>query len=284
MNVLIACEESQRVCSAFRLQGITAYSCDILKPSGGHPEWHICADVIGILGGGQLMTMNGQLHYVDHWDMIIAHPPCTYLTTTGNRWFNVDKYGRNALDRWTKRYEAADFFMAIANAPCKRIAIENPVGYMSTYYRKPDQIIQPYMFGDPYEKRTCLWLKNLPCLVPTNIVKPYLRKKFDSGKSMSSWYADSWKLPKNERSKIRSKTFWGIAQAMSYQWGHFYCNDNYYILNDLDGYGNNYPICVTFHRALELTAEWFGSDAPEFHQIWHVASDDEIRKYGFMED
>lgn len=150
--------------------------------------------------------------------MIIAFPPCTYLTVTGNRWFNEEKYGDKARERKELRKEAADFFMLFANADCDKIAIENPIGYMNTHFKKPTQIIQPYQFGDPYEKTTCLWLKNLPCLVPTNVVTPPERTKFKSGKSMPSWYCDAFKLSKEERSKIRSKTFPGIAKAMAEQW------------------------------------------------------------------
>lgn len=147
MKVLIACEESQRVCSAFRARGHEAYSCDILDPSGGHPEWHIKQDVLSILNpkdDGELnaicfSTMDGVEHQIEgKWDLIIAHPPCTYLTVTGNRWFNVEKYGEKALERIKLREEAKKFFMAFANADCDHIAIENPVGVMSTSWRKPD--------------------------------------------------------------------------------------------------------------------------------------------------
>lgn len=204
MKVLVACEESQRVCTAFRARGHEAYSCDILDCSGGHPEWHIKDDVLKHLDEG--------------WDLIIAHPPCTYLTVTGNRWFNVDKFGDKALKRIEDREEAAKFFMKFVNAPCERIAIENPIGYMSTAYRKPDQIIQPYQFGDPERKATCLWLKGLPKLVPTNIVKPdiILHK---SGKTYSRMHIETFKLPKEQRARIRSKTFQGVAEAMAEQWG-----------------------------------------------------------------
>lgn len=200
MKILVACEESQRVCQAFRDRGHEAFSCDILDTSGNHPEWHIKGDVIPLLD--------------EHWDMIIAFPPCTYLTTTGNRWFNVEKYGEKAKERYKKRGEAIFFFMRIAEARCNKIAIENPVGIMSTLFRKPDQIIQPYYFGDPYEKRTCLWLKNLPPLQPTKIVMPPPRIKYASGKTMPNWYAKLW-----GNSKERSKTFIGIARAMAEQWG-----------------------------------------------------------------
>ena len=205
MRVLIACEESQRVCTAFREKGHEAYSCDILDCSGGHPEWHIKGDVTPILK--------------DKWDLIIAHPPCTYLTVTGNRWFDIDKYGEKAIQRYKDREDAIKFFMLFVECDCEKVAIENPIGIMSTVYRKPEQIIEPYWFGDPYEKRTCLWLKNLPKLTPTNIVEPEPRVYYDSGRSMPKWFADLWGMSKEERTKFRSKTFPGIAKAMAEQWG-----------------------------------------------------------------
>lgn len=220
MKVLVACEESQRVCTAFRNLGHEAYSCDIIECSGGHPEWHIKGDCLAILNGNcTFKTQDGVEHSISSkWDLIIGHPPCTYLTVTGNRWFNVEKYGEKALKRIEDRKEAAEFFMQIANADCDKIAIENPVGYMNSHFRKPDQIIQPYMFGDPFEKKTCLWLKGLPKLKPTNVVEPPARKEFASGKTMPAWYADAWHLSKEERSKLRSKTFPGFAKAMAEQW------------------------------------------------------------------
>lgn len=221
MNVLVACEESQRVCIAFRERGHNAFSCDIEPCSGGHPEWHIMQDVIPMLNGRcSFKTMDGIEHSIDgKWDLIIAFPPCTYLTVTGNRWFNVDRYGEKAIQRHKDRKDAIDFFMAFANADCEKIAIENPVGIMSSEWRKPNQIINPWQFGDAFEKKTCLWLKGLPELTPTNIVEIPPRKKFDSGKTMPSWYAEAWHLPKEERAKLRSKTFPGIAKAMASQWG-----------------------------------------------------------------
>ena len=204
MKVLAACEESQAVCKEFRKLGHEAYSCDIVPCSGGHPEWHLQQDVLPLLK--------------EKWDMIIAFPPCTYLTVTGNRWFNIDRYGEKAIQRHKDRKEAIDFFMAFANADCERIAIENPVGIMSSEWRKPNQIINPWQFGDAFEKKTCLQVKGLPELTPTNIVEIPPRKKFDSGKSMPSWYAEAWHLPKEERAKLRSKTFPGIAKAMAEQW------------------------------------------------------------------
>ena len=163
MNVLIACEESQAVCKAFREKGHEAYSCDIIECSGGHPEWHIMQDVIPLLDGNcKFETTDGITHYIEgKWDMIIAFPPCTFLTVTGNRWFNVEKYGEKAIQRMKDREQAIDFFMQFVNAHCERIAIENPIGGMSTRYRKPDQIIQPYEYGHHARKATCLWLKNL---------------------------------------------------------------------------------------------------------------------------
>ena len=151
--------------------------------------------------------------------MIIAFPTCTFLTVTGNRWFNVERYGDKAVKRIRDREEAIKFFMLFANANCDKIVIENPVGIMSSEWRKPNQIINPFQFGDPFEKKTCLWIKGLPNLVPTKVVKPTKRTEFASGKSMPSWYAEAWKLPKEKRSALRSKTFPGIAKAMAEQWG-----------------------------------------------------------------
>ena len=221
MKVLIACEESQAVCKAFRKKGHEAFSCDILECSGGHPEWHIKGDVFPILNGAcNFFTADGKPHTIcGKWDLIIAHPPCTYLTVTGNRWFNVERYGEKALKRIADREKAIQFFMQIANADCEKIAIENPVGVISTVWRKPEQIIQPYMFGDAAEKKTCLWLKGIEPLKPTNEVEPPERKRFASGRTMPEWYANAWHLPKEERAKLRSKTFPGIAQAMAEQWG-----------------------------------------------------------------
>ena len=204
MRVLVACEESQAVCIEMRKLGHEAFSCDLLPCSGGHPEWHIQGDVLEQLDKG--------------WDMIIAHPPCTYLTVTGNRWFNVERYGDKAIQRANDREESIEFFMKLANAKCDKIVIENPIGIMSTKWRKPNQIIQPYQFGHPEAKKTALWLKGLPLLKHTKIVEPeYIEYK--SGKRMAKWYAEAWKLPKDERTKLRSKTFPGIAKAMAEQWG-----------------------------------------------------------------
>lgn len=205
MRVLVACEESQSVTKEFRALGHEAYSADILKCSGGRPEWHIQGDVREALR--------------EAWDMILAFPPCTFLTCTGNRWFNVERYGDKARQRLRDRVDATTFFMLFGNHKCPKIGIENPVGVMSTRWRKPDQIMQPWQFGDPFEKKTCLWLKGLAPLTPTEIVEPPPRRQFDSGKSMPAWYADARKLPKAERARLRSKTFPGIAKAMAAQWG-----------------------------------------------------------------
>lgn len=202
MRILVACEESQTVTKEFRKLGHEAYSCDILDCSGGHPEWHIKGDVT------ELLTQK--------WDMILAFPPCTYLTVTGNRWFNIEKYGDKAVQRHQDREEAIDFFMLFADADCDKIAIENPVGVMNTEWRKPDQIVQPYHFGDPFEKRTCLWLKGLPPLKYTNVVEPPPRQQIKGGKTMAVWYSNA---THKERAKIRSKTFEGLARAMAEQWG-----------------------------------------------------------------
>ena len=205
MRILVACEESQRVCVAFREKGHEAYSCDLIPCSGDHPEWHIQADAL------ELLKIK--------WDMILAFPPCTYLTITGNRLFNVERYGDKAVERAKLREEAAEFFMKFVNADCPKIAIENPIGYMSTFYRKADQVIQPYQFGHPARKSTCLWLKGLPPLKPTNIVEPELVYYKSNGKADNPWHVETLDLPKEERAKARSKTYPGIAQAMADQWG-----------------------------------------------------------------
>ena len=211
-----------------RKLGNECYSCDIDEPSGSHPEWHINQDVLPLLDGNcEFTTMDGVSHKIEgEWDLIIAHPPCTYLTVSGNRWFNVEKYGDKARERIRLREEAYDFFMKLANAKCARIAIENPVGYMNTHYRKPDQTIQPYQFGDPERKTTCLWLKNLPKLVPTNIVDPNIIDSTTGHSGYSSWHMDMQYIGKSkkERSKMRSKTFPGIAKAIAEQWGNLTLN------------------------------------------------------------
>ena len=216
MKVLIACEESQRVCIAFRERGHEAYSCDIQEPSGGHPEWHILGDALKAIEGGRITTIDGKTHDIVRWDLLIAHPPCTYLTLAGNKWFNPE-FADRFPDRQKQRKEAVEFFMAFANADCDRIAIENPVGIMSSQWRKPDQYIEPYMFGDPEKKKTGLWLKGLPLLKPTNIVEPVIIH-CKSGANEPRWHIETMHLPKEERSRVRSQTFPGIAEAMASQW------------------------------------------------------------------
>lgn len=217
MRILVACEESQEVCKAFRARGHEAYSCDIQPCSGGHPEWHLQVNALEML----------KLR----WDLIIAHPPCTYLTVSGNAYFNEDRWGDKARERKQLRLDAADFFMRFAEADCKRIAIENPVGYMNSHYRKPDQIIQPYYFGHPYTKKTCLWLKGLPPLFCTDVLaKPkggWVNQQITKDGRYGG-YGGKWGCKKDgkwlrygdpEVAKERSKTFPGIAKAMAEQWG-----------------------------------------------------------------
>lgn len=219
LNVLVACEESQTVCTALRERGYRAFSCDILAPSGSHPEWHIQENVLPFLDGDcKFTTMDGAEHEVKgKWDLIVAHPPCTYLTLSGNRWFNEERYGDKARQRKLDRADAAAFFMRFVNADCDHIAIENPIGYMNTYYRQADQIVQPYWFGDPFEKRTCWWLKGLPELTPTNMVEPPPRQVVRSGKTLPRWYSNCG----GDRPRARSKTFPGIANAIADQWGGY---------------------------------------------------------------
>jgi len=207
MKILIACEESQIVTKEFRKLGHEAYSCDLLPCSGGKPEWHLQKDVREVLK--------------EKWDMIIAFPPCTFLTVTGNSWFNIEKYGEKAIRRHKDRDEAAEFFMIFANADCEKIAIENPIGTMSSRWRKPDQIIHPYYFGDPERKSTCLWLKGLKPLIhdKKNHVEPNIIIYKNGKGTDSKWHMDTMKLPAKERSIARSKTFPGIAEAMATQWG-----------------------------------------------------------------
>lgn len=205
MKVLIACEESQEVCKAFRELGHEAYSCDILPCSGGHPEWHIQCDVLEIIGNGDktIPLQNSELIYIQNWDLMIAHPPCTHLAVSGARYFKNKK---------KEQAESLKFVNVLLNAPILKIALENPVGIISTNIRKPDQIIQPYMFGEDASKKTCLWLKNLPKLIPTNVIeKKRYANQTPSGQNNLP--------PSKDRGKLRSKTFPGIAKAMAEQWG-----------------------------------------------------------------
>jgi hypothetical protein len=211
MKVLIACEESQTVCKAFRERGHEAYSCDIQEPSGGHPEWHILGDALKAIEGGQVTTMDGQVHDVGRWDLLIAHPPCTDLAASGARWFPEKQ-------RTFAQQKSIVFFMRLALAPVDKIATENPVGIMSTVYMIPDQIVQPWMFGHPEQKATCLWLKGLPKLVPTKNVREEMLRLPQRLREKNHWCS-----PGPDRARIRSKTYPGIAAAMADQWGGLPC-------------------------------------------------------------
>jgi len=200
LRVLVACEESQAVTIELRKLGHEAYSCDIEPCSGGHPEWHIQGDVLPLLRQ-------------DDWDLIVAHPPCTDLAVSGAAWFEKKRADG-------RQQASIAFFMRFTDIPCQRVAIENPIGIMSTVWRRPDQIIQPWWFGDEFNKTTCLWLKGLPPLRHTKWVGSgewiQVGKK---GGRRAKWFADAFKLSPEERSRVRSKTFPGIAEAMAVQWG-----------------------------------------------------------------
>jgi len=204
MKILVACEESQAVTKELRALGHEAYSCDLLPSSGGHPEWHIKGDAVAEAYSGK-------------YDMMICFTPCTHLAVSGARHFK-----QKIADG--RQQQGIDLFMSFVNAPIDKIAIENPIGIMSTNYRKPNQIIQPWQFGDKAQKSTCLWLKNLPNLVPTEIVDKGEFFEFTSKKGvkkrMAMWYYKALQNAKTtaERSTLRSKTFQGIAKAMATQW------------------------------------------------------------------
>ena len=235
MKILVACEESQEVCKAFRAKGHEAYSCDIISCSGGYPEWHICQDVLPLLNGKcKFKTVDGVEHEIlDRWDMIIAFPPCTHLAVSGARHF--EKKRSDGRQR-----EGIEFFLKFLDADCEKISIENPVNiisgnYVETWFPdiaekyslpiKPTQKIQPYEFGEKTKKTTCLWIKGLPRLSPTNIVEPEIitykgGAKFGVG--IGQVYDDNGKsIPFHDprTAKARSKTFPGIAKAMAEQWG-----------------------------------------------------------------
>jgi len=205
MRIIVGCEFSQVITKAFREQGHEAYSCDLL-PTEGNPDWHIQNDVLK--------------HLHENWDLAIFHPECTYLTVSGNRWMKPE-YQKRFPDRPQQRKEAIEFFMKLVNAPIPKIAIENPIGIMSTVYRKPDQIIQPWQFGHPETKATCLWLKGLPKLAPTNIVTPeYIIGKKDGKKYSRIHYMTAKSFGKDiNRKKERSRSYPGIGKAMAAQWG-----------------------------------------------------------------
>ena len=213
-RVLVACEESQAVCKAFRKLGHEAFSCDIQPCSGGHPEWHYQHDVFEVLNMG--------------WDLMIGFPPCTYLTVTGARWM-WNKDGTKNQKRWDDQLKGIQFVRALFESSVPRIALENPIGALSTQWKKPSQIIQPYFFGDEAQKTTCLWLKNLPPLNHAKVIDLFNSKithvgkgemvTTSTGKTFSRWYWETSIGKGAERSKLRSKTFPGIANAMAEQWG-----------------------------------------------------------------
>lgn len=229
MKVLVACEESQAVCKAFRAKGHEAYSCDIQESSGGHPEWHIMGDCLPVLDGNcTFITESGDKVQIDgKWDLLLAFPPCTHLAVSGAAWF--EKKRADGRQR-----EGLEFFCEFFIADCDRVAIENPVNIVSGEYvkkwfpdiaekynlpRMPAQSIHPWQFGDSFEKTTNLWIKGLPLLKPTKIVDKGEFIVHKSGKKKPKWFADAFRLPPNERAKVRSKTFPGIAEAMAEQWG-----------------------------------------------------------------
>lgn len=211
MKVLIACEESQAITKEFRKLGHEAFSCDILPCSGGHPEWHYQQDVFEVIDKG--------------WDMMIAHPPCTFLAVSGARWL-YNKDGSKNVNRWENQAKALDFVQKLMDAPIDKIAIENPISVISSQIRKPDQIVHPWQFGDKASKSTCFWLKNLPLLESTNIVekgefKEWVDKKTGKLKRQATWYYEALQKAKTpaERRTLRSKTFKGMAEAIANQWG-----------------------------------------------------------------
>lgn len=236
LKILIACEESQRICTEFRNRGHDAYSCDVQEPSGGHPEWHILGDVLPFLiPGKNFCTMDGEYHTIGKWDLIVAHPPCTYLTTAATRSHSLKRTPLEKINaRTMERIKWMMFFMAFVNANCEHIAIENPQGVMNTVYRKPDQTIEPYMFAESVDdtenyvtKSTCLWLKGLPELVANGLPRPDNKSVYGrnpNGK-ISCW--TERQTGGKDRAKNRSKTFPGIAAAIAEQWGS-YLEDLYY--------------------------------------------------------
>lgn len=230
MNILVACEESQAVCTAFREKGHNAYSCDIIPCSGGHPEWHIHGDVLEVLNPKLLPVGNGEYKYgIDFytnfgqdfhtvwgkWDLIIAHPPCTYFSTAGANW--LFRGGVLNEERYQQGLKMKALFMSIYNANCDRIAIENPVSMKIWELPKHTQEIQPYQFGHPYSKKTRLWLKGLPNLIPTDIVEPQAKWVSCGNKNREKQNQAVCKGYTNKR----SKTFAGIAKAMAEQWGGY---------------------------------------------------------------
>lgn len=243
MKVLVACEESQRVCTAFRELGHEAYSCDIQECSGGHPEWHILGDVLPLINGNcEFITMDGTKHTIDgKWDLLIAHPPCTYLSNAGAaRLF--PKKGLMDVSRYKKGLEAKNFFMRFYNADCDKICIENPVPTRIYELPKYSQIIQPFEHGHPYSKKTCLWLKNLPKLFPTEIITENIISWVSGGSKDFHGNQRKQSGTKIRDSKQKSKTFPGIARAMAEQWGGQEKSIPIIKLTDTDGIESNLDI------------------------------------------
>lgn len=218
MNVLAACEESQRVCIEFRRMGHNAFSCDIMECSGGHPEWHIQGDVLPLLDGRcTFTTMDGTEHRIEgKWDMLIAFPPCTYLSKAGGNRLRIN--GEIQKERYQKGTDAANFFRKFLTADCPKIVVENPIPLKIFQLPQYDQIIQPFMFGEPWQKTTCLWLRGVPPLFATEIVIPE-SKWVNSTDHRKNPKKDKWQTAGKKSQKERSKTFPGIAKAMAEQWG-----------------------------------------------------------------
>lgn len=218
-KVLVACEESQRVCTSFRKRGHEAYSCDIISCSGDHPEWHIMQDALPLINGKcEFETTDGIKHKIDgKWDIIIAHPPCTYLSNAGACRLYPQKGILNQT-RYEKGLKAKEFFLKFLSADCERICVENPVHCKVFNMPRHTQEIQPYMFGEPYTKKTRLWLKGLPPLQPTNIITENIQPFLPSGtgRKIREKYGAA---KRGNDARERSKTFWGIAEAMAEQWG-----------------------------------------------------------------
>ena len=219
MKVLVACEESQRVCIAFRERGHEAYSCDLQECSGGHPEWHVLGDVLKILRGGcEFVTMDGTRHSIDgRWELLIAHPPCTYLTNASAVRMRVK--GQIQKERYEKAMEAKRFFLAFLNADCEKICVENPVPLKIVGLPPYSQIIEPWQFGEPWSKKTCLWLKGLPYLMPTEIVAEGVQPWVNGGCKDAHGNYRRFQGRKERDPKNRAKTFWGFARACAEQWG-----------------------------------------------------------------
>ena len=229
MKILLGCEESQSVCIEFRKLGFESYSCDLQECSGNHPEWHFQEDIFKVIAGGHLETQSKEIVVIDKWDMMVCFPPCTHLAVSGAAHFEKKRADG-------RQQEGIDFFLKIANADIERIAIENPVGIMSNYFRKPDQVIQPYYFGDEAQKTTCLWLKNLPPLYHnsapnlfdqeiTHVSKgeffEWVDKKTGKTKRQPKWCAEAFLKSMPNKGFLRSKTFPGIALAIAEQWGRY---------------------------------------------------------------